>query len=279
MARILAITNQKGGVGKTTTAVNLGAALARRGRRVLLVDVDPQGNTTSGLGIEKSDLECCIYDAVLGSKPVTSVLVGTSISGLDLVPATLRLAGAEVELVSALARERRLAKALAPLLESYDFILIDCPPSLGLLTMNALAAAQGVLVPIQCEFYALEGLGQLMQVVEMEGLAQLLETVRLVREHLNPDLAVQGVLLTLYDSRLNLSEQVAEEVRRHFGPLVYHTVIPRNVKLAEAPSFGKPVIEYDAGSRGARAYLELAREVDENEEARLGTRSVRTPAR
>jgi chromosome partitioning protein len=267
MARILAITNQKGGVGKTTTAVNLGAALARRGRRVLLVDVDPQGNTTSGLGIEKSDLECCIYDAVLGSKPVTSVLVGTSVSGLDLVPATLRLAGAEVELVSALARERRLAKALAPLLESYDFILIDCPPSLGLLTMNALAAAQGVLVPIQCEFYALEGLGQLMQVVEM------------VREHLNPDLAVQGVLLTLYDSRLNLSEQVAEEVRRHFGPLVYHTVIPRNVKLAEAPSFGKPVIEYDAGSRGARAYLELAREVDENEEARLGTRSVRTPAR
>ncbi|MGI5843551.1 MAG: ParA family protein [Candidatus Xenobium sp.] len=267
MARILAITNQKGGVGKTTTAVNLGAALARRGRRVLLVDVDPQGNTTSGLGIEKSDLECCIYDAILGSKPVTSVLVGTSIPGLDLVPATLRLAGAEVELVSVLARERRLAKALSPLLESYDFILIDCPPSLGLLTMNALAAAQGVLVPIQCEFYALEGLGQLMQVVDM------------IREHLNPELAVQGVLLTLHDSRLNLSEQVSEEVRRHFGPLVYHTVIPRNVKLAEAPSFGKPVIEYDLGSRGAQAYLELAREVDENEEARLGTRSVRTPTR
>ncbi len=267
MARILAITNQKGGVGKTTTAVNLGAALARRDRRVLLVDVDPQGNTTSGLGVEKSTLGACIYDAILGSKPVTSVLVGTAIQGLDLIPATLRLAGAEVELVSALARERRLAKALGPLLDSYDFILIDCPPSLGLLTMNALAAAQGVLVPIQCEFYALEGLGQLMQVVDM------------VREHLNPDLAVQGVLLTLYDSRLNLSEQVAEEVRRHFGSLVYRTVIPRNVKLAEAPSFGKPVIEYDSGSRGARAYLELAREVDENEEARLGKGSVRTPSR
>ena len=193
---------------------------------------------------------------------MTSVLVGTSIPGLDLVPATLRLAGAEVELVSVLARERRLAKALSPLLESYDFILIDCPPSLGLLTMNALAAAQGVLVPIQCEFYALEGLGQLMQVVDM------------IREHLNPELAVQGVLLTLHDSRLNLSEQVSEEVRRHFGPLVYHTVIPRNVKLAEAPSFGKPVIEYDLGSRGAQAYLELAREVMRMKKRAFRTRSV-----
>ena len=267
MARVLAITNQKGGVGKTTTAVNLGAALARVGRRVLLVDVDPQGNTTSGLGIEKSKLEHCIYDAVLGSRSVESVRVQTSVAGLDLLPATLRLAGAEVELVSAMARERRLLKALEPQLEIYDYILIDCPPSLGLLTLNALAASHGVLVPIQCEFYALEGLGQLMQVVDM------------VREHLNPALAVQGVLLTLYDSRLNLSEQVAEEVRKHFGPLVYRTVIPRNVKLAEAPSFGLPVTEYEAGSRGARAYLDLAREVEEHEEARLGKRPVGPPAR
>ncbi len=265
MGRILAITNQKGGVGKTTTAVNLGAALARRGRTVLLVDVDPQGNTTSGLGIEKAHLEHCIYDAVLGSQPVSSVLLHTSVPGLDLVPATLRLAGAEVELVSALARERRLLKALTPLVDHYDFILIDCPPSLGLLTMNALTASHGVLVPIQCEFYALEGLGQLLQVVDM------------VREHLNPELSVQGVLLTLYDSRLNLSEQVAEEVRKHFGRLVYGTVIPRNVKLAEAPSFGKPVTEYDSGSRGARAYVDLAREVEEHEEARLGKRFVGTP--
>jgi chromosome partitioning protein len=229
------------------------------------VDVDPQGNTTSGLGIEKADLEHCIYDAVLGTKPVSSVLVHTSVPGLDLVPATLRLAGAEVELVSALARERRLLKALTPLVDHYDFILIDCPPSLGLLTMNALTASHGVLVPIQCEFYALEGLGQLLQVVDM------------VREHLNPELSVQGVLLTLYDSRLNLSEQVAEEVRKHFGPLVYGTVIPRNVKLAEAPSFGQPVTEYDSGSRGARAYVDLAREVEEHEEARLGKRFVGTP--
>lgn len=264
MARILAITNQKGGVGKTTTAVNLGAALARRGRRVLLVDVDPQGNTTSGLGVEKQKLERCVYDAVIGSAPVETTLVPTEVEGLSLVPATLRLAGAEVELVSALARERRLLRALESVSERFDFVLVDCPPSLGLLTMNALTASHGVLVPIQCEFYALEGLGQLLQVVEM------------VREHLNPGLGVEGVLLTLYDSRLNLSDQVADEVRRHFGPLVYETVIPRNVKLAEAPSYGQPVTEYDAGSRGARAYLELAREVDENEEARLGKRALCT---
>lgn len=267
MGRIMAITNQKGGVGKTTTAVNLGAALAQRGRRVLLVDVDPQGNTTSGLGVDKGALQHCIYDALVGSMPAESVLVRTSVPGLDLLPATLRLAGAEVELVSALARERRLLRALEPLAGRYDFVLMDCPPSLGLLTMNALTAAQGVLVPIQCEFYALEGLGQLVQVVEM------------VREHLNPALALQGVLLTLHDARLNLSEQVAEEVRNHFGPLVYGTVIPRNVKLAEAPSFGQPVTEYDAGSKGAQAYLELAREVDQDEEARTGPRAVCTPSR
>lgn len=266
MARILAITNQKGGVGKTTTAVNLGAALARRGCRVLLVDVDPQGNTTSGLGIDKASLEHCIYDTVVGTVPASSVLVNTSVPGLDLVPATLRLAGAEVELVSALARERRLVRALESVAEGYDFVLIDCPPSLGLLTLNALAASHGVLVPIQCEFYALEGLGQLLQVVDM------------VKEHLNPGLGVEGVLLTLFDSRLNLSEQVAEEVRKHFGSLVYEAIIPRNVKLAEAPSYGQPVTEYDAGSRGARAYLELAREVEEHEKARLGKRALCTSA-
>lgn len=261
-SRILAITNQKGGVGKSTTAINLGAALAEKGRRVLLVDIDPQGNCTSGLGIQKSELNHCIYDVLRGDLPLEEVTVDTTVKRLTIVPATLRLAGAEIELVSAVSRENRLARALAPVASRYDYVLLDCPPSLGLLTLNALTAASGVLVPIQCEFYALEGISQLLEVVEV------------VRSHLNPALSISGVVLTLFDSRLNLSEQVAEEVRGHFGSLVYKSVIPRNVKLAEAPSFGQSVLEYDPRSRGSQAYKDLAREVISREKASSRKRPV-----
>lgn len=261
MAKIVAITNQKGGVGKSTTAVNLGAALSRLGRRVLVVDIDPQGNTTSGLGISKSTLSHCIYDVLLDQCPARQAIQSLE-DGPDVLPATLRLAGAEIEMVSVVAREHRLARALASVEQDYDTILLDCPPSLGILTMNALSAAQEVLVPIQCEFYALEGITQLMNVVE------------LVRTHINPTLSIGGVLLTLHDGRLNLSEQVAEEVRKYFGERVFKTVIPRNVKLAEAPSFGKSVLDYDYSSRGAQAYLELAQEVLDREKASSGARLV-----
>ncbi len=249
MGRIVAITNQKGGVGKSTTAVNLGAALANQGRRVLLVDVDPQGNTTSGLGVDKTELEQCIYEGLCQGVAAKELIVATDHDGLGLLPATLRLATAEVELVSSLSRESRLAKLLAPVLDEYDEIFIDCPPSLGLLTMNAMTAAHSLLVPIQCEFYALEGISQLLEVTSM------------VRTHLNPGLEILGVLLTLHDSRLNLSEQVAQEVRDHFQDRVFQTVIPRNVKLAEAPSYGQSVLAYDRRSRGAIEYLNLAKEV------------------
>lgn len=249
MARILAIANQKGGVGKTTTAVNLGAALSQLGKRVLLVDSDPQGNTTSGLGVEKQNIEQCIYDVIVNSAPISDIIVPAGIDNLFVLPATLRLAGAEVELVSAMARERRLATDLQSIQDDYDYIIIDCPPSLGLLTINSLTAAQGVLVPIQCEFYALEGLSQLLNVIEM------------VRKHLNSEVCVKGVILTMYDARLKLCEQVAEDVRGHFGDKVFKTVIPRNVRLAEAPSFGAPAVIYDRASKGARAYAELAKEV------------------
>ena len=255
MATVLAVTNQKGGVGKSTTTINLGAALAEAGKRVLLVDVDPQGNTTSGLGIEKARLRGCIYDVLKGELKIGEVVTSTSLPNLFVVPATLRLAGVEVELVSALSRETRLQRALWDVANRYDFVLIDCPPSLGILTMNALAAAEGVLVPIQCEFYALEGISQLHSVID------------LVRSHLNPELCVRGVLLTMYDPRLNLCEQVAQEIRNHFGQRVYQTNIPRNVKLAEAPSFGKSVLEYDGRSRGAQAYRDLAVEVLHEEES------------
>lgn len=249
MATCLAITNQKGGVGKSTTAINLGAALALEDRRVLVVDIDPQGNTTSGLGLCKPELTLCVYDVLRGEARIDEVALPTKMEGLSVVPATLSLAGAEVELISAVSRETRLRKALEPVRRDYDFILIDCPPSLSVLTMNALTAADGVLVPIQAEFYALEGISQLLSVVE------------LVRNHLNPDLELSGVLLTMHDGRLNLCEQVAEEVRQHFGERVYNAVIPRNVKLAEAPSYGQTVFEYDPRSRGAQAYLDLAMEV------------------
>jgi len=249
MATCLAITNQKGGVGKSTTAINLGAALALEDRRVLVVDIDPQGNTTSGLGLSKPELTLCVYDVLRGQVALAEVIVPTRLEGLSVVPATLALAGAEVELISAVSRETRLRRALESVQNDYDFILIDCPPSLSVLTMNALTAADGVLVPIQAEFYALEGISQLLSVVE------------LVRNHLNPNLELSGVLLTMHDGRLNLCEQVAEEVRSHFGPRVFDAVIPRNVKLAEAPSYGQTVFEYDPRSRGAQAYLDLAMEV------------------
>ena len=253
MTQVIAITNQKGGVGKTTTTINLGAALALLGKKVLLADIDPQGNTTSGLGLEKNKLERCMYDVLLDGSLIKQAIQTTKIANLSVLPATLRLAGAEIELVSAMAREQRLAKAFASIDGEYDYILIDCPPSLGLLTVNALTAAKRVIVPIQCEFYALEGLTQLVEVVNM------------VRSHLNSDLDIMGVLLTLLDTRLNLSIQVAEEVKKYFGDKVFNTTIPRNVKLAEAPSFGQSAIEYDPNSKGSNAYMELAKEVSARE--------------
>jgi len=249
MKRAIAIANQKGGVGKTTTAVNLGACLAEEGARTLIVDIDPQGNSTSGLGIEKRSVEKSVYDVVVEGAPLEDVIVKSEVDGLDVAPATVDLAGAEIELVASISREKKLRTALDGLSAGYRFILIDCPPSLGLLTVNALAAADSILIPIQCEYYALEGLTQLMN------------TVRIVQRHVNPSLSLEGVVLTMYDGRTNLSVQVAEEVKRFFRDKVYRTVIPRNVRLSEAPSYGKPIVVYDARSRGAEVYRELAKEV------------------
>lgn len=249
MVSKLAIVNQKGGVGKSTTAINLGAALAEYDKDVLLVDIDPQGNASSGLGLNKTELEYSIYDLLLGEADLEDVIISVPDSDLDIIPANIDLAGAEIELVSQISRENRLKKVLNSKTEKYDYILIDCPPSLGLLTLNALTAADGVIVPIQCEYYALEGLGQ------------LLETIKLVQNNLNSDLKLEGVLLTMYDSRTNLSEQVAEEVQKHFASKIYDTVIPRNVRLSEAPSFGQSILSYDKRSSGAKAYRNLAREV------------------
>lgn len=249
MAQVMAVINQKGGVGKSTTAVNLSAALGALGKRVLVVDFDPQGNATSGFGIDKDGLKCDVYDALMNSTPIEDVIVGSSAEGVDVAPATIELAGAEIELVSVMARESVLRYVLEPVREKYDYVFVDCPPSLGLLTVNALVAADALLIPIQCEFYALE------------GLSKLLESMRMVKGRLNPTLDVFGVLMTMHDVRTTLSRQVIDEVREYFGSKVFDAVIPRNVKLSEAPSHGLPACLYAPASKGAIAYDELAQEV------------------
>lgn len=249
MAKIIAITNQKGGVGKTTTTVNLGACLATLGKKVLLVDIDPQGNTTSGIGINKADVQYCIYDVLINDIHPKDAIADTDIENLKIIPATIQLAGAEIELVPTISREIRLKKSLQLVRHMFDYILIDCPPSLGILTVNSLTASDSVIIPIQCEYYALE------------GLSQLLNTVRLVQKHLNTSLQIEGVLLTMFDARTNLGIQVIEEVKKYFQQKVYRTVIPRNVRLSEAPSHGQAIITYDPRSKGAEVYLELAKEV------------------
>lgn len=249
LVRIISVANQKGGVGKTTTTVNLGASLAYLGKKVLLVDIDAQGNATSGVGIRKPDVKEDIYDILVNEVDIKETILPTSRENLFIVPATLQLAGAEIELTSMMARESRLKLALDEIKVDYDYILIDCPPSLGHLTINAFTASDSILIPVQCEYYALE------------GLSQLLNTVRLVQKHFNPDLAIEGVLLTMFDARTNLGAEVVEEVRRYFQEKVYEAVIPRNVRLSEAPSHGLSIIDYDIRSKGAEVYQALAKEV------------------
>ena len=258
LPRVLAIANQKGGVGKTTTAVNLGAALAELGYRVLVVDLDPQGNASTGLGIVSRLLDASIYDVMLHDVPIEDAIEPTSIRNLFVVPATIDLAGAEIELVPVFSRELRLRRAVRSVADDFDFTLIDCPPSLGLLTVNGLAAADEVVVPIQCEYYALEGLGQ------------LLRNVNLVKTNLNPELEVSTIVMTMFDARTRLAEQVVREVRQHFGARVCRSVVPRSVRLSEAPSFGQPIIVFDSTSRGAIAYRELAKEVSGGAPQRVG---------
>ncbi|WP_161879364.1 ParA family protein [Alkalibacterium sp. MB6] len=249
MARIIAVANQKGGVGKTTTTVNLGASLAYVGKRVLLIDMDAQGNATSGLGVRKGEVDRDIYDVLINEVPLEDVIQSSSRENLYIAPATIQLAGAEVELTSLMARETRLKRAVESVEDQYDFILIDCPPSLGHLTINAFTASHSVLIPVQCEYYALE------------GLSQLLNTIRLVQKHFNKDLRVEGVLLTMLDARTNLGFEVVNEVKKYFREKVYGTIIPRNVRLSEAPSYGLSIIDYDLRSKGAEVYQELAKEV------------------
>ncbi|MBC5638516.1 MULTISPECIES: AAA family ATPase [Ornithinibacillus] len=252
MGKIMSVANQKGGVGKTTSSVNLSACLAHLGNKVLLVDIDPQGNATSGVGVNKADMDKCVYNVLVEDLPAREVCVPTNVENLDIIPATIQLAGAEIELVPTISREIRLKKALEEVKDEYDYIIIDCPPSLGLLTLNALTSSDSVLIPVQCEYYALE------------GLSQLLNTIRLVQKHLNKELMIEGVLLTMLDARTNLGIQVIEEVKKYFQDKVYNSIIPRNVRLGEAPSHGQPIITYDPKSKGAEVYLELAKEVVAN---------------
>ena len=255
MGKRIAIFNQKGGVGKTTTNINLAACLAMKGKRVLVLDIDPQGNTTSGLGISKRELENTVYNVLVDEDyDIKDAVIKTDVKGLDLIPASVDLAGAEVELVQIEGREKALKQGLDKIKDDYDYIFIDCPPSLGLLTINSLAAVDSVLIPIQCEFYALE------------GVSQLVSTIELVKKSLNPSLEIQGVILSMFDGRTNLSAQVVQEVKKYFGNKVYATVIPRNVRLAEAPSYGLPITDYDPKSKGAEAYMDLAEEFLEMEE-------------
>ncbi|HLR23603.1 MAG TPA: ParA family protein [Pseudogracilibacillus sp.] len=251
MGKVIAITNQKGGVGKTTSTVNLGASLASLGNKVLLIDIDPQGNATSGVGVNKGDMDQCVYNLLVEDCGADDVTVPTVVDDMMIIPATIQLAGAEIELVSTISREVKLKKSVDEIKDNYDYILIDCPPSLGLLTINALTASDTVLIPVQCEYYALE------------GLSQLLNTIRLVQRHLNKQLMIEGVLLTMLDARTNLGIQVIDEVKKYFQDKVYKAVIPRNVRLGEAPSHGKPITVYDPKSKGAEVYFELAKEVME----------------
>ena len=253
MVKVIAIANQKGGVGKTTTSVNLAACLAALNRKVLLIDSDPQGNATSGYGLDRRELKKCVYDALINEVPMQDIIVHTHYENLDIVPAKIQLAGAEIELVSMMNREGRLKNALERVKHNYDYVIIDCPPSLGLITINGLTAASSVLIPIQCEFYALEGVTMLMN------------TIQLVQRNLNPALKLEGIVMTMFDSRTNLSQEVVGEVKKYFKSKVYKTVIPRNVRLSEAPSHGEPVIYYDKSSKGAQVYMDLAREVIDNE--------------
>ncbi len=255
MGRVISIANQKGGVGKTTTAINVGTILAKRGKKVMLIDADPQGNASSGLGLDKIT-GTSLYDVLINDVNIEATLQNSCIKNLKVCPSNMNLAGAEVELVSQMSRERRLKEKVDEIKDEYDYILIDCPPSLGLITLNAFTASDSVLIPVQCEYFALEGLGQ------------LLNTINLVKKHLNKDLEIEGAVLTMYDIRTNLSNQVVKEVKRYFGEKVYKTVIPRNIKLSEAPSYGLPITLYDAKSKGARAYEKLAKEVIRNEELR-----------
>ena len=248
MSRIISIANQKGGVGKTTTAVNVGTMLAKKGKKVMLIDCDPQGNATSGLGIDK-DAEYSLYDVLINEVNIKQTLQDTCLSNLKICPANMNLAGAEVELVNQMSREQRMKSSLEGVRDEFDFILIDCPPSLGLVTLNAFTASDSVLIPVQCEYFALEGLGQ------------LLNTINLVKKHLNKSLEIEGAVLTMYDIRTNLSNQVVKEVKKYFGDKVYKTVIPRNIKLSEAPSYGMPIMLYDGKSKGARCYEKLTKEI------------------